>query len=51
MWRDLGYAVGALATGIIADGFGMEAAIGAVAALTFASGMVVRLRMPSPNSG
>jgi MFS family permease len=37
-WRDLGYAVGALASGIIADLFGFEAAILAIAALTFASG-------------
>ncbi len=37
-WRDLGYAAGALASGIIADIFGFEVAILAIAALTFASG-------------
>ena len=39
-WRDLGYAVGALASGVIADLFGFEAAILAIAALTLASGVV-----------
>ena len=37
-WRDLGYAVGALASGAIADLFGFEAAILAIAALTLVSG-------------
>jgi MFS family permease len=44
-WRDLGYAVGALVSGIIADLFGMRAAIEAVAVLTFLSGMQVIFRM------
>ena len=44
-WRDLGYAIGALSAGIIADIFGMAWAIGAIAALTFASGVVVALLM------
>ena len=39
-WRDLGYAVGALTSGLIADIFGFEAAILAIAALTFVSGVV-----------
>ena len=39
-WRDLGYAVGALASGVIADIFGFEAAILAIAALTFTSGIL-----------
>jgi MFS family permease len=46
LWRDLGYAVGALLAGVLADVFGMDTAIGAVAALTAASGAVVALRMP-----
>ena len=46
LWRDLGYAVGAVMAGVIADAFGMRAAIGAVAALTAASGAWVGLRMP-----
>jgi MFS family permease len=45
LWRDLGYAVGALLAGITADAFGLPAAMGFVAALTFASGLVVAIRM------
>ena len=37
-WRDLGYAIGALSAGIIADRFGLSWAIVAIAALTFFSG-------------
>jgi len=46
LWRDLGYAVGALSAGVLADVFGMATAIGVVAALTAASGLLVALRMP-----
>jgi len=45
LWRDLGYAVGALLSGLTADLFGLNAAVWLVAALTFASGTVVALRM------
>jgi MFS family permease len=44
-WRDLGYAVGALGAGLIADAFGFGAAINAVAGLTFVSGAIVALVM------
>ncbi len=44
-WRDLGYAIGALSAGIIADIFGMAWAIGSIAGLTSLSGMVVALIM------
>jgi MFS family permease len=44
-WRDLGYAIGALSAGIIADLFGLSWAIATIAALTFASGLVVALVM------
>jgi MFS family permease len=40
-WRDLGYAVGALSAGIIADTLGITWAIGSVGVLTFLSGGVV----------
>jgi MFS family permease len=40
-WRDLGYAVGALVSGVVADTLGFAAAIHFVAALTLASGFVV----------
>ncbi len=46
LWRDLGYAVGALLAGVLADRFGMGTAIGVVAALTAGSGAAVALRMP-----
>ena len=45
LWRDAGFAVGALLAGVIADRLGMPAAIWAVAALTGASGLVVLVRM------
>ena len=44
-WRDLGYAIGALCAGLIADLFGMQWAIIAVGAITLASGIVVALIM------
>ncbi|TIX57735.1 MAG: MFS transporter [Mesorhizobium sp.] len=40
-WRDLGYAIGALCAGLIADSFGLSWAITSIAALTFLSGVVV----------
>jgi MFS family permease len=45
LWRDLGYAIGALLAGIIADAFGLQAAMWCVAALTFVSGAVSAGRM------
>jgi MFS family permease len=45
LWRDLGYAVGALIAGLVADWLGMAAAIHVVATLTLLSGIVVLLRM------
>jgi MFS family permease len=51
-WRDLGYALGALSAGIIADQFGLAAAIIAIAALTFISGVLVAVLMRErPGSG
>jgi len=44
-WRDLGYAIGALISGIIADLLGMRTAIQVVAALTLLSGLHVAFRM------
>jgi MFS family permease len=46
LWRDSGYAVGALLAGVLADSFGLRVAIGAVGALTLASGMLVAMKMP-----
>jgi len=44
-WRDLGFALGGLLTGVVADLAGLRAAIWAVAAITALSGFVVALRM------
>jgi MFS family permease len=49
-WRDLGYAIGALAAGLIADLFGFASAIAAIAALTFCSGAVVAIVMRETSS-
>lgn len=46
LWRDSGYAIGALMAGVLADLFSMPTAIAAVALLTFASGLLVAVRMP-----
>ncbi|WP_144127951.1 MFS transporter [Catellatospora sichuanensis] len=45
LWRDLGYAVGALIAGITADLFGIRPAIWTIAAITAASGLIVAMRM------
>ncbi|MGI8704481.1 MAG: MFS transporter [Sphingomicrobium sp.] len=45
LWRDMGYAAGAIIAGVVADSFGLDAAALVVAALTFASGLVVAVRM------
>jgi MFS family permease len=45
LWRDAGFAVGALVAGLLADAFGLTTAIAAVAALTAASGLLVLARM------
>jgi MFS family permease len=45
LWRDLGYAVGALVAGVTADMLGLSAAVWVVAAFTFGSGVVVAMRM------
>jgi MFS family permease len=45
LWRDSGFAIGALIAGIVADLVSIPAAIYAVAALTAASGVVVAVRM------
>ncbi|MBI4486078.1 MAG: MFS transporter [Acidobacteria bacterium] len=45
LWRDLGYAVGALLAGVTADFFGLHTAMWLIAAVTFASGLVAAVRM------
>ena len=45
LWRDGGFAIGALLAGALADAYGLSAAIWAVAVLTAASGLLVAVRM------
>ncbi len=45
LWRDLGYAVGAVLAGVTADLFGLSAAVYLIAALTFVSGAAAAWRM------
>jgi len=45
LWRDLGYAIGALISGILADIFGLGWAVLAVGAMTLGSGIIAALRM------
>lgn len=45
LWRDLGYAAGAIIAGVVADLFGLGNAALVIAALTFLSGVVVAVRM------
>ena len=46
LWRDLGYVIGAILSGILADFFGLVVAILAIGALTIASSLVILFRMP-----
>lgn len=50
-WRDLGYAIGALSAGLIADYFGLATAIAAIAGLTFVSGVIVAALMKDHPTG
>lgn len=45
LWRDLGYAIGAVLTGIIADQYGLLAPVLAIGLLTVGSAFVIRVRM------
>ena len=45
LWRDLGYAVGALSAGLVADTLGLEAALTGVAALLVAAAVVFLIRV------
>ncbi len=45
LWRDSGYAIGALLAGVLADLFGISWAIGVIAAVTFLSGVIVQAVM------
>lgn len=46
LWRDLGYAIGAILSGITADLFGVEYAVYLIGALTIFSSVIIKIRMP-----
>jgi MFS family permease len=46
LWRDLGYAVGAIISGIIADIFGVTYAVMSIGAITILSSIIIKFRMP-----
>ncbi|MEB8330515.1 MFS transporter [Flavobacteriaceae bacterium KMM 6897] len=46
LWRDLGYAIGAIVSGVIADLFGVEYAVLTIGTLTVISSLVIKVRMP-----
>jgi MFS family permease len=45
LWRDLGYAVGAILTGLLADFWSVNTAIFAIGSITVLSALVIQLRM------
>jgi predicted MFS family arabinose efflux permease len=45
LWRDLGYAIGAILTGIIADLISINASVLFIGFLTFLSSMIIYFRM------
>ena len=45
LWRDLGYAVGAVVAGLTADSLGLKGAMWFVAGITLLSGVIVSVRM------
>lgn len=47
LWRDLGYAIGAIISGITADLFGIQYAVVLIGALTLLSSLIIQFRMPA----
>lgn len=45
LWRDMGYAIGALLTGLVADLFGLEWAVAVIGGITLVSAGVILVRM------
>jgi MFS family permease len=50
LWRDLGYAIGAIISGIIADIFGVPYAVLAIGGITIISSFIIKFRMPKNKS-
>ena len=49
LWRDLGYAIGALGSGIIADVYGLQASFIVIGFITLISGVQIGFRMKAVN--
>lgn len=49
LWRDLGYAIGAIISGITADLFGVNYAIILIGFITVVSSIIIKIRMPKDN--
>jgi MFS family permease len=49
LWRDLGYAIGAIISGITADLFGLKYAILLIGVITILSSVIIEIRMPKDN--
>lgn len=45
LWRDLGYAIGAIITGLVADSFGINSSVLLIGAITLFSAIVIKIRM------
>ena len=50
LWRDLGYAFGAILTGLVADAFGLSASVVVIAILTILSAAILQARMKLPQA-
>lgn len=48
LWRDLGYAIGAVLTGVMADQYGLLAPVLAIGMLTVVSAIIIKVRMRQP---
>ena len=51
LWRDSGYAIGAILTGVIADSLGINASIIVIGLLTVGSAIIIQYRMKCKNDG
>lgn len=47
LWRDLGYAIGAILSDIVADFFGVEYAVLSIGCITIFSSLIIKFRMPT----
>ena len=45
LWRDLGYAIGAIVTGVVADAFGVNTSVLVIGLLTIFSAVIILYRM------